>query len=73
VGVEHAAGGTLTALYNRDVTGEGQHVDVSAQQAATVATQAYLLAEAVGASTTSTLPVGRLSMKREGTVACHSP
>jgi len=28
----HSTAGTLIALYNRDVTGEGQHVDVSMQQ-----------------------------------------
>ncbi|MBE0481644.1 MAG: CoA transferase [Dehalococcoidia bacterium] len=28
----HACTGTLTALYHRDMTGEGQHVDVSMQQ-----------------------------------------
>ena len=33
----HAAGGTLTALYNRDVTGEGQHVDVSMQESVSIA------------------------------------
>lgn len=33
----HAAGGTLTALYNRDVTGEGQHVDVSMQESLSIA------------------------------------
>ena len=33
----HAAGGTLTALYHRDLTGEGQHVDVSMQEAVSIA------------------------------------
>jgi len=33
----HAAGGTLTALYHRDMTGEGQHVDVSMQEAVSIA------------------------------------
>jgi len=33
----HAAGGTMTALYNRDVTGEGQHVDVSMQESLSIA------------------------------------
>ncbi len=32
-----AAMGTLTALYHRDLTGEGQHVDVSAQEALSIA------------------------------------
>lgn len=31
------AAGTLTALYHRDVTGEGQHVDVSMQEAVSMA------------------------------------
>lgn len=31
------AAGTLTALYHRDVTGEGQHVDVSMQEALSLA------------------------------------
>jgi crotonobetainyl-CoA:carnitine CoA-transferase CaiB-like acyl-CoA transferase len=33
----HAAGGTLTALYHRDVTGEGQHVDVAMQESLSIA------------------------------------
>lgn len=33
----HGAAGTLTALYHRDVTGEGQHVDVSMQEALSIA------------------------------------
>ncbi len=33
----HAAGGTLTALYHRDLTGEGQHVDVSMQESLSIA------------------------------------
>ncbi len=32
-----AASGTLTALYHRDVSGEGQHVDVSMQEALSIA------------------------------------
>jgi crotonobetainyl-CoA:carnitine CoA-transferase CaiB-like acyl-CoA transferase len=32
-----AASGTLTALYHRDVQGEGQHVDVSMQEALSIA------------------------------------
>jgi len=44
-----AAGATLIALYERDTSGLGQHVDVSAQQAAALATQTGLLAAAVGA------------------------
>jgi crotonobetainyl-CoA:carnitine CoA-transferase CaiB-like acyl-CoA transferase len=45
-----AAVGALVALQERVGSGLGQHVDVSAQQAATVATQAYLLATPVGAA-----------------------
>ncbi|MEN8158973.1 MAG: CoA transferase [Myxococcota bacterium] len=45
-----AAVGTLVALHERNRSGRGQHVDVSAQQAATIASQVYLLAEAVGDS-----------------------
>jgi crotonobetainyl-CoA:carnitine CoA-transferase CaiB-like acyl-CoA transferase len=45
-----AALGALVALHERTRSGRGQHVDVSAQQAATLATQTYLLAEAVGAT-----------------------
>jgi crotonobetainyl-CoA:carnitine CoA-transferase CaiB-like acyl-CoA transferase len=48
-----AAVGALIALHGRTRSGLGQHVDVSAQQAATLATQTYLLAEAVGASTST--------------------
>ncbi len=44
-----AAVGALVALHERHRSGLGQHVDVSAQQAATLATQSYLLCEAVGA------------------------
>ena len=44
-----AAGAVLVALFERERSGLGQHVDVSAQQAAALATQAGLLAEAVGA------------------------
>jgi crotonobetainyl-CoA:carnitine CoA-transferase CaiB-like acyl-CoA transferase len=45
-----AAVGALVALHERAHSGLGQHVDVSAQQAATLATQAYLLATPVGAN-----------------------
>jgi crotonobetainyl-CoA:carnitine CoA-transferase CaiB-like acyl-CoA transferase len=48
-GAASAAGAVLVALYEREVSGLGQHVDASAQQAAALATQAGLLAEAVGA------------------------
>jgi crotonobetainyl-CoA:carnitine CoA-transferase CaiB-like acyl-CoA transferase len=40
----------LIALHERTHSGLGQHVDVAAQQSATIATQAYLLATPVGAS-----------------------
>src|SRR5262245_16999252 len=46
-----AAVGALVALHERLASGRGQHVDVSVQQAVTVATQAYILADAVGART----------------------
>ena len=45
-----AAVGALVALHERNGSGLGQHVDVSAQQAATLATQANLLATPVGAA-----------------------
>ena len=45
-----AAVGALVALHERVASGLGQHVDVAAQQAATIATQAYLLATPVGAA-----------------------
>lgn len=44
-----AAGAVLVALYERERSGRGQHVDASAQTAAALATQTGLLAEAVGA------------------------
>jgi crotonobetainyl-CoA:carnitine CoA-transferase CaiB-like acyl-CoA transferase len=43
-----AAGAALVANHERQRSGRGQHVDVSAQQAVTLATQSYLLASAVG-------------------------
>ena len=46
-----AAVGALVALHERHASGRGQHVDVSVQQAVTIATQAYILADAVGART----------------------
>ena len=45
-----AAVGALIALHERARSGRGQHVDVSAQQAATLATQSYLLATPVGSA-----------------------
>ncbi len=46
-----AAVGALVALHERLASGRGQHVDVSVQQAVTIATQSYILADAVGAKT----------------------
>ncbi len=46
-----AAVGALVAFHERLASGRGQHVDVSVQQAVTAATQAYILADAVGAQT----------------------
>lgn len=43
-----AAGAALVAHHERVRSGRGQHVDVSAQQAVTLATQSYLLSAAVG-------------------------
>jgi crotonobetainyl-CoA:carnitine CoA-transferase CaiB-like acyl-CoA transferase len=43
-----AAGAALVANHERQRSGRGQHVDVSAQQAVTLATQSYLLAAKVG-------------------------
>lgn len=44
-----AAVGALIAHHERQRSGRGQHVDVSAQQAVALATQSYLLCAAVGA------------------------
>jgi crotonobetainyl-CoA:carnitine CoA-transferase CaiB-like acyl-CoA transferase len=44
---------TLVALAERSVSGLGQHVDVSAQEAAMLANQASVLAEAVGSPSLS--------------------
>ncbi|MCC6764363.1 MAG: CoA transferase [Deltaproteobacteria bacterium] len=43
-----AAGAALVAHHERARSGRGQHVDVSAQQAVTLATQSYLLSSAIG-------------------------
>ncbi|MGD9751073.1 MAG: CoA transferase [Acidimicrobiia bacterium] len=48
-GAAAAAGAVLLALYERERSGLGQHVDAAAQTAAALATQTGLLAEAVGA------------------------
>jgi len=47
-GAVNAVGGALVALLERGRSGAGQHVDVSAQQGAMLATQAGFLATAVG-------------------------
>lgn len=44
-----AAGAVLVALYERERSGRGQHVDASCQQAAALATQSALLTAAIGA------------------------
>ncbi|HXJ37361.1 MAG TPA: CoA transferase [Candidatus Eisenbacteria bacterium] len=44
-----AAVAALVAHHERERSGRGQHVDVSAQQAIALATQSYILCEAVGA------------------------
>jgi crotonobetainyl-CoA:carnitine CoA-transferase CaiB-like acyl-CoA transferase len=43
-----AAVGALIAHHERAHSGRGQHVDVSAQQAVTLATQSYILCDALG-------------------------
>jgi len=43
-----AAGAALVANHERQRSGQGQHVDVSAQQAIALATQSYVLASAAG-------------------------
>ena len=48
-----AAVGALVAFHERLASGRGQHVDVSVQQAVTIATQANILADAVGAQTST--------------------
>jgi crotonobetainyl-CoA:carnitine CoA-transferase CaiB-like acyl-CoA transferase len=53
-----AAVAALVALHERARSGLGQHVDVSAQQAATIATQGYLLAAPIGATPTSRVAGG---------------
>ena len=53
-----AALGVLIALHERTSSGLGQHVDVSAQQSATLASQSYLLCEAVGAPTSTRVAGG---------------
>ena len=62
-----AAVGALVALEERRRSGLGQHVDVSAQQASTIATQAYLLSHPLGAGTSTRVAggvrVGRLRVE----------
>jgi crotonobetainyl-CoA:carnitine CoA-transferase CaiB-like acyl-CoA transferase len=47
-GAADAAGGALVALFARHNTGNGQHVEISAQQSASLATLSVTLAAAVG-------------------------
>jgi len=47
-GAADAAGGALVALFARHATGNGQHVEISAQQSASLATLSVTLAAAVG-------------------------
>ena len=47
-GAADAAGGALVALFARHKSGNGQHVEVSAQQSASLATLSVTLAAAVG-------------------------
>lgn len=52
------AAGALVALQSRHSTGLGQHVDVSAQQALTLATQGYILSSAVNETTAQRIAGG---------------
>lgn len=45
-----AAAATLVALHEREQSGRGQHVDVSAQQAVTIATQSDIVSAAVNSA-----------------------
>ncbi len=62
-----AAVAALVAHHERERSGLGQHVDVSAQQAVALATQSYILCDALGASevrrTAGGLKHGRLSLR----------
>jgi len=50
-GAAEGAVGAMLALHERNRSGRGQHIDVSAQQAAALATQANILSAAVNEST----------------------
>jgi crotonobetainyl-CoA:carnitine CoA-transferase CaiB-like acyl-CoA transferase len=54
-----AAAATLVALHERRRSGRGQHVDVSAQQAATLATQSDIVSAAVNSTGASRAAGGR--------------
>ncbi len=56
-GAAEAAAAAMVALHERARSGLGQHVDVSAQQAVTLATQGNILSHAVG-ETTATRAAG---------------
>ena len=73
-----AAVGALVAHHERERSGRGQHVDVSAQQAVALATQSYILCDAIGAPevrrTAGGLKHGKLTLRllfpaRDGFVA----
>jgi crotonobetainyl-CoA:carnitine CoA-transferase CaiB-like acyl-CoA transferase len=73
-----AAVGALVAHHERERSGRGQHVDVSAQQAVALATQSYILCDAIGAPevrrTAGGLKHGKLTLRllfpaRDGYVA----
>jgi benzylsuccinate CoA-transferase BbsE subunit len=53
-----AAVGALVAHHERERSGRGQHVDVSAQQAVALATQSYILCDAIGAPEVRRPPAG---------------
>jgi crotonobetainyl-CoA:carnitine CoA-transferase CaiB-like acyl-CoA transferase len=53
-----AAVGALLALHERNHSGKGQHVSVSAQQALTMATQGYVLSAAVNETTAERIAGG---------------
>jgi len=73
-----AAVAALVAHHERERSGRGQHVDVSAQQAVALATQSYILCDALGAPevrrTAGGLKHGKLTLRllfpaRDGFVA----
>lgn len=53
-----AAGAALAALHERQRSGRGQHIDVSAQQSYSVCTQSYLLSSPTGSSGASRVAGG---------------